>query len=217
MGKKAVLLALLSVMLGVSSAAAQNYGITFRAGTTGPGVALTRSFGKHFSLSLGGNYFPYTLNGSTTTNEVNVAYQANLTMESFSALIDWQPFRNWLRVSAGVYYNNLKVTGSANPTNSYSIEGHTFSPQKLGSLSGSVDFAHKLAPYIGLGIGNAANNGHHFGFLIDGGVMYTNAASVAMSGSGLIGATADQASNIQDGLSGIKIYPVVTFGLSYRL
>ena len=224
MYKKIVLLALLCATLGAGSAMAQDYGITLRAGTTGPGIALTRSFGKHFSLSLGGNYMPYTYNGSANVNtgssgsntQTNIAISAKLHMQSFSAMIDYQPFDNWLRISAGVYYNDFKVTANANPTNSYTVDGHVFSPQKVGSITGSVSYPNKLAPYIGLGIGNAANNRHHIGFLIDGGVMYTNAASVSMTGTGLIGPTAGQASNINQGLSGIKIYPVLTFGLSYR-
>jgi len=214
--KKMALYIIVFSLFGVSSAVAQNYGITFRAGTTGPGIDLTRSFGSHFSLRLGGRYLPYNLTGSTSANNVDISYQAKLKLESLSALIDWQPFRNWFRLSAGVYYNGLQANGHAKPTSSYTTDNHTFSPQKVGSLSGTFDYSHKWAPYIGLGIGNAANNGHHIGFLVDAGVMYTNAAHISMSGKGLIEPTANQDVIIQNGISGIKIYPVLSFGLSYR-
>lgn len=216
MYRKTILWVWLFVLAGAGSAMAQDYGISVQAGTNGPGIALTRSFGKHFSLSLGGNYLPYNLTGSATASSVNIKYQAKIQLQSVSALIDWQPFDNWLRLSAGVYYNNLKITGNANPTSTYTIQSHTFTPQQIGSLSGTFSYPDKLAPYIGLGIGNAANNRHHIGFLFDAGVLYTNAASVSMSGTGLIGATSGQASTINNGLSGIKILPVVSFGLSYR-
>lgn len=210
-------LAVCLLLLVASPLYAQRVAISVKGGTLGAGAEVTAGLTPTLNARVGGSFFPYSHQGSYTEDEVNVGYTADLSVQAASLLLDWHPFKNAFRLSGGAFYNMTKVDATAVPTESYTVKSRTFTPEELGNLSGQLDYKQKLAPYLGLGFGNPVRAGKRFGFVMDIGVIYTEAPGLTMEGEGMLAPTANQASELEATLSDIKLYPVVTLGLSVGL
>ncbi len=204
---------LLILVLCVPNLFAQRLALGVKGGTLGGGAELTAGLTESLNLRIGGNFLPYSFNGDYTEEEVDIGYTADLRMQTASVLLDWHPFTNAFRLSGGAVYNGIQVDAVAEPLNSYTVKNRTFTKKQLGILSGSADYSSKIAPYAGLGFGNAVR-GSRFDVTLDVGVLYTNAPKLQMEGTGMIAPTAEQDHELSDAFTDLKLYPVVSLGLS---
>lgn len=205
----------LLVALAVPRAEAQDrhsFGIGAKLGTTGIGLEASVPLADNFNARVGGSYFPYSRADEIDDLEVSVAYDAEATIASGRALVDWHPFANQFRFSGGLVYNATKVTAFVEPTESYTVNKKTFEPDRIGTIDANVEYGSKIAPYLGLGVGNAVTK--RVAFVLDLGVLYTGSPSVEMEGTGLIAPTAEQDKDLTDGFSDIYLYPVLSLGVS---
>ena len=74
-----------------------------------------------------------------------------------------------------------------------------------------------MHPYAGIGFGNSVRPGGRVAFALDLGVLYTGSPRIQMEGDGMIAPTAEQGPDIEADLEGVKLYPVLSLGLSLRL
>lgn len=206
------LLLLLTGIVAPEKVEAQHIGVGARAGTLGPGLEVTVGVAPGLNLRAGANYFSYAHSDIMRDMEVDIRYNAELLLSSYRLLLDWHPFHNFLRLSAGIIYNNNGIQVAVTPVDSYTIQGKTFPPEKIGTLSAEIDYQSKINPYVGLGIGNAVSN--RIGIAIDLGVLYTGSPAVAMEGTGMIAPTAQQAPDLEEGFSSFKFYPLLSLGLT---
>ncbi len=216
--KRNILLgALVLCLLPAVSARGQHLALSARAGTLGPGIELTTSLYPQLNARLGVNYLPYTVKEQAieVDSDVDLYASGPVHVGGVSALVDWHPFRNHFRLSGGVYYNATRAEVDMELHDDYTINGYSFSPEKIGKIHGDVSFKSALNPYFGIGIGNAVAG--RLGLSLDIGGLYTNAFKVDLTGDGLIKDTAAQDKNLEDGFSSFKFYPVVTLGLNVKL
>jgi len=205
---------LMAMTAGVTQA---QYAIGIKAGTRGVGGELTTSVAHNFNARLTGTFFSYKRSGVYTDGNPSIAYNTKLHITSVGALVDYFPFKKSLKVSAGLYYYDFSVDGHAAPNESYTLNGKTFQPDQMGSLSANVDYSSKIVPYLGIGLGNPVAAGSRIKLNVEIGAMYTNSPQVTMQGKGMIAPTAKQGQNFQDGMKDFKFYPVLDFGISYRI
>lgn len=117
-------------------------------------------------------------------------------------------------MTLGAFYNNNGGEFFGQPVTPYKYdETKTFAPEKLGTLSGKLEYP-AISPYAGVGIGNAANS--RISFLLDLGVLYTGSPEVTIEGTGMIAPTANHAPTINEGLKSFQWYPFLSLGLGYR-
>ncbi|MBP0596510.1 hypothetical protein J8I26_00185 [Herbaspirillum sp. LeCh32-8] len=172
---------------------------------------------------VGVNYFDYSFNSST--NSVN--YDAKAKLRTFDALLDWFPFHNEFRLSGGVIYNGNKIdaTGKPKANGTYTLNGNTYTSAQAGQVDGRVDFK-RIAPYLGLGYGNAVAPNKGWGFTADVGVMFQGNGSTSLSNSGCSAPAplcaqlgrdvAAENAELSDKVHGYNLYPVVRVGASYK-
>lgn len=206
------------VAVGVDEGSAQRVALDVSAGSVGPGVAVHVGLTPRLNLRLSGHHLPLSRSGVFTddANDVDVAYEADLTVGGASALLDWHPTGGGFHLTAGAFYNRTEGNFSGAPTSPYKYDDQkTFSVERLGTLSGSVTYASSVAPYVGLGFGNPLSS--RVSFLFDVGALYTGAPEVTLQGTGLIAPTANHATTINEGISTFTWYPVLSFGLGFRL
>lgn len=197
----------------LSSTRAQEYAASFKVSTLGVNLEAIRSLGPQFNARAGFAFFPYSANGGT--KEYN--YKANAKLFSVSALADYFPFGNTLRLTGGVIFNLNKGDINMVPAQSTIIGGDEYTPDKLGNLKADLDF-NKVAPYIGIGLGNPTSGNSGFKFTFELGTIYQGPAKVKLSANGLLepSAAPDQEERLESNLSWFKWYPVLSFGLVYK-
>jgi hypothetical protein len=104
----------------------------------------------------------------------------------------------------------------------------TYQASDLGSLTGLVDF-DSVAPYLGIGWGNAVSADKKWGFTADLGVVFqgspnidlnatlgSTAAANGVTQAQLDAEVAREEANLTDDLDDFDVYPVIAFGASYR-
>lgn len=209
-----LLLPLILAVSWASTATGQGFSLAARAGTLGPGVEAVTSLDPHFNVRIGASYLSYSRQDYVTDFDVAVDVTSDLRLTSFALIADVLPFERILRMSLGLVYNHNQVTSLAVPAEGYSIEGKTFSPDRIGSLEGSLTHRRPFQPYMGLGLGNPLRG--RVTLLIDVGMLYTDAPRLEMQGTGMIAPTAGQAPDLEASMYSFRWYPVAAAGLGIR-
>lgn len=201
------------------SAGADGFALGVRASTLGAGVEGTIGLSERVNLRLGVNSYTYSYDDTID----DVRYDVDLELKSGALILDWHPFAGAFRLSAGMLSNKNRVDLEAMPTADVEIGGVSFTPAEVGRLDGEVDFK-KSAPYVGLGWGNAVAKGKGLGFNFELGAVLQGSPDVTLASSGgtlsddatLQARLAEEEQEIEDDLKNFKVYPVVSFGISYQ-
>lgn len=193
---------------------AEGLGFGVKGGTLGAGVELTAGLTSTLNGRLG--YNTLTLDRSGTESDID--YDIDLELSTISALLDWHPGGGGFRATVGVVKNGNKLDMTGEPNGTYDIGDDTYTAGDIGTLSGLVDFKD-LAPYVGIGWGNAVEKNQNLTFSFDLGVIYQGSPQVDLSTTtsvaGLAEDLAAEEEQLQDDLDGYQLYPVISLGLAF--
>ena len=206
-----------------SGSALAQVAVTGDVGTTGLGLHLSIPVQTNLNARIGFNYLNYSY--SDKTSDVN--YDFKLKLKTLDALLDWFPMDGAFRVSAGIVYNGNKIdaTGKSSSAGTYTLNGNTYTSASVGTINGNIDF-RKVAPYLGIGWGNALAKDKGWGLSSDIGVLFQGSPNTSLSNSGCT-LPASQCSTLntdvaaenvklRDTVSSFKAYPVLRAGVSYK-
>lgn len=222
----------LILMAALASGAAQAFdmAVGLKGGTLGAGVEATIKL--HDKLNLRAS--AQTWSETDTFEEDGIHYNGDMDLQTLGLLLDWHPFSGSFRVSAGALSNGNEFKLQANCNSPCEIDNARYVSDALnpGKVDAKVEFA-SLAPYAGIGWGNAMRGGKWY-VALDLGVLFQDTPEASMNASG---AFRDQAnplvtvnannpvfqarlkqeeSNLQDSLSEFDMYPVLNLALGYR-
>jgi hypothetical protein len=199
-------------------------GVAVRAGTLGLGLDLDFQIVGPLNARIG--YSGFNIN--RTVDQTDVTYDGKLKLSSVTALLDWRPFYGSFRLSAGLLGSGTKIdiTGTPSAAGTFTLNGHTYTSQDVGTLNGEIKPNSGAVPYVGLGFGNVAGTSGHVHVLFDLGAAYGGSPSVALAGtcgpaapSGSALCTQLQADVAQEqaklakDVTILKWYPVVSLGV----
>jgi hypothetical protein len=203
------------------------WAITPEISTLGVGATVTKSITPNINAKVG-------INGLGISRDISVSdvdYTAKINLFNVSTLVDYLPWqKSGFHLTGGLVFqdNNFEGTGKANSGGKITVNGIPYdTTNELTSVKGKVSFANSVAPYIGLGWGNAVKPGKHWGFSTNLGVMFSGSPKVSLTpeyGPGATDALKQQINtNIEaerkkqeDDLNWLNIYPVFSLGISYQ-
>lgn len=192
--------------------------VRLNAGTLGIGIEAAKLLTGHLAARVGANVFAY----SRTQDVDNVTYDGRITFRSASVLVDLYPARRGsFHLTGGAILGGSEVTGTGVPQDGFSLNGTNYAPEAVGTLRGALTFP-RTRPYAGLGWGTPANNGRSVRLTTDLGVAFgkptvsLRASNAAPGGALAADLAAQQASTQRDVDRYLKLYPVMTTGLSVR-
>ena len=216
MPKKFVLLCVAFLLAGALSsavAAEREYGLGLRLGTQGLGAEFGVGISERFAVRAG----YYTLEYSDDYEETDIVYDGDLHVGGLGAIVDFHPFKNGFRLSAGLFSNDNEVDLTATPTGPQEIGGTIYQPAEIGTLNGHIGF-DSTAPYFGLGYGRI-HRGKRVGFLFDLGMLKQGSGEASLASStGLINLVDLEAEidEIEQDIEDYDFWPVLSFGLAIR-
>ncbi|MFN8574456.1 MAG: hypothetical protein U0132_20555 [Gemmatimonadaceae bacterium] len=190
-----------------------------RFGTLGVGVEMSKLVASHLGARVGANYFNYT----KTESQSDIAFDATLKAQSFSALFDLYPSgRGAFHLTGGIMTSPVKVDGKGVPTGtSYTVNDVEYTAAQVGTLNAHAKFP-SMTPYAGLGWGTPARKSGRVRFVMDlgaaiGQAKVTMDATGALSNAALANDLQLQQEKVQKDLDKYgKVYPVVQFGLLFK-
>lgn len=205
----------------ISQAARAEYGglaIGAKSGTLGFGGELTANVLPDLNGRFGVTFFDLSLDGRFS----GVEYDFDLDMLTYPITVDWYPFQDGFHVSAGIIVNETDVDLGARADTTITIGDTTYLASDVGTLSGDVSY-RRVAPYIGIGWGNAFGKEKRWGVVGDFGIAFIGSPDVSLSASGPIASQpgfqsdlAQEQDDLEDDLSDFNIYPVLSVSLFFR-
>lgn len=215
---KRILMMLVTAGLMLAEARAQGgLAIGGKLGTLGPGLEMTGYLLPQLNVRVNGNYLPFSVHGSSD----DVDYDVDIRFASVIGMFDWFPFENNFRVTAGVAFNNNKLDLKGDLGDSTTLGDHSYSASEIGTLKGRATF-DDVAPYLGIGYGNAVADDVDLTFSFDLGVIFQGTPDIQLSANGTkSGDPTFQADlkkeeqDAQDVADKFKVYPVISFGIAY--
>ena len=202
-----------------AQAAVIGVGVTGKVGTTGLGGDVTVPLVSNW-LNLRGGYNFGELRPSTTQG--GIAYKGDVHLESVPILLDIHPFHGGFRITGGVFYNRNEIDLSS------VVDASTIGLSGLGvgtaTVNANVGWSEEFAPYLGIGWGNAADDNTldlpiAVGFSLDIGAFYQGSPDVLLTESTGTVSVADlaiEAAQIEEDMSDLKFFPVITVGIHIR-
>ena len=216
---------LLSVSCGIllysltPAFAQQGTAMSGKLGTLGLGLEAVQSLREHVNGKIGFNMYSGSYDG---TSDDDVEYDIDVSLRSVSFLVDWHPYEGEFRVCGGFLYNGNNVDVRARPTHSIEIGDTRYSPAEIGTLKYDFDFRN-IAPYLGIGVGNALRQGRTVGFVFDAGLLFQGSPRGELTTENSLlpyelirDDVQQEEAELEDDLSPIRVYPVVSFGFTYR-
>lgn len=196
--------------------------------TLGLGGSIVRKITPQLNARVSANAFGVGFD----VEDTDVTYDGDLNLLNVSTLIDFHPSKNsGFRISGGVVFSDNNVEGTADTSQGGTIGGTDFPAGQLESVDADVDISDSVAPYLGIGGGNAVGEGKGLGFWWNLGVVFGGSPDVSVTPNISADVPADQREQIEqeaqeaaeeeereieDDIDFIGVYPVVTLGLSYQ-
>lgn len=212
------ILALIAPMTALAGQASPSSGtdmsIGIRFGTLGIGPEISKLVTSHIGLRAGINFF----SESHTFNQSNANIDATLKLKAFTGLLDLYPgARGSFHLTAGVITNPINVTGSGMPSGPIKINGTTYQPSDVGTMTVTGEWP-SASPYVGLGFGTPAASHGALKIVFDLGVAIAkpNLTLSSTGGSSNPNLQTDFAAQTQTIRNKVPVYPVLNFGLVYR-
>jgi hypothetical protein len=176
------------------------------AGTTGLGGSLSWRFADHWGVRSGIDYLEYSDSGFPIKA---LTYDAKIRIMSEPLTLDIYPWaKSSFRISAGVQFNQNRLTGTADDT-----------ANGLGELNLEIE-QQPVNPYLSIG-GNFFyfDRAHHWAMGGELGVAYTGDPKVSLtsgrSGPGIDAAVGLVKSGVEDYADKFRWWPVVKIFVSY--
>ncbi|NOY71516.1 MAG: hypothetical protein GXP14_03940 [Gammaproteobacteria bacterium] len=200
-------------------AGAKDFAVAAKGGTLGLGVEATAGLLSDVNARVGFNTFGIAWNAT----EDGIAYEIDLELQTLTGFIDWHLFSGGLRATVGLVANGNELKMKARSAASYDIGGTVYTPEDVGILTGVVGF-NNVAPYLGIGWGNAVGADKNWSFAFDLGVLFQGSPEIKLSTTnGLLTSNAifqenleQEKQQLEQDLNDFNLYPVLSLGLSYK-
>jgi len=187
------------------------------------------------NLRSGASFFSYS--PSTITKD-NLNINGTLTFQNAATVVDFFPFHGRFRISGGMtMYNNNHLSATLSVPNGQSISlgdaSYYSDPRNPLTGSGLLTLGGKTAPRLTIGTGNMLPKKGRLTFQSELGVEFISQPTIAynFTGNGCPAANSPESdcgpvkqsdvqaeqAKLQNDLNGLRYYPVLSFGLSYRI
>jgi len=216
-------------------------GVGFKIGVGGIGFDVaTPLIPGRLNLRGGAGFFSY----STTFTASSDNILGTLKLNNSEAMLDYFPFHGGFRLSAGLtVYNDTALNGTLSFTggSSFTVGNSKYTSDPANPTTGTAafKFGGNTVPRFTLGWGNMVKPKGHWSFNTEIGIEYIGDPTVTWNLSGEACTTtttspgvqcssdtygavapadiAQEQTNLQNDLNGLKVFPILQLGLSYRI
>lgn len=197
--------------------------LSLKGGTLGVGAEAGIDLNPFMELRGGVNYATFDVD--TTISRIDYTFEP--TFYTGSLLLDFHPFANAFRLTAGMYLNNneMDINGTYRKDFIPGDYARYVGLVDQAKVKGAIEF-DTFAPYLGIGWTSNHYSRSGWGVNMDLGIMFQGAAEVTELyvddpwGLGRSSVAAEfieeEKQAIQDELDDYEYYPVVSVSVSYR-
>ncbi len=155
---------------------AAQIGVAARGGSLGLGADAGLALGERLVVRGGVGVLPFEITG--TIDDIDLTLELPRTWYNLG--VDLY-LTGAMRIGAGYLFRSDDVLLSATPTTPQDIGGQEFTPEQIGTLTGTLDNGER-APYVLIGFGKHTSSG--FGLTLDLGLAFQEQTRVSLDASG---------------------------------
>lgn len=190
-----------------------------RFGTTGLGADLAFPLGDHFRVRFLGSIGYFSFDGDMS----DVEYAIDVSTPTLGGVMDIHPGGGAFRFSLGAFWTGIDADGSARPTDNVSIGDVDYPPAAIGKLNATLEYPSAMG-YVGIGFGNSFVDSR-WTVSLDLGVLVGSSPDFTLESEGGLlsndptfrAELGKEEQEIRDDITDrLRIYPVLTLGLSFR-
>lgn len=174
--KWVVVAAGLALMGSMPRAVEAQLGVAARGGSLGLGADAGLALGERLVIRGGVGVLPFEITG--TLDDIEMTLELPRTWYNLG--VDLY-LTGPMRIGAGFLFKSDDVLLSATPTTPQEIGGQEFTPEQIGTLTGTLDNGDR-APYVLIGFGKHTASG--FGLTLDLGLAFQEETLVTLDASG---------------------------------
>ncbi|MEX0837582.1 MAG: hypothetical protein WD101_04565 [Gemmatimonadota bacterium] len=174
--KWVVAVAGLVAMSALPRAGEAQLGVAVRGGSLGLGVDAGLALGERLVVRGGVGVLPFDITG--TLDDIEMTLELPRTW--YNVGVDLY-LTGPMRIGAGFLFKSDDVLLSATPTTAQDIGGQEFTPEQIGTLTGTLDNGDR-APYVLIGFGKHTASG--FGLTLDLGLAFQEETLVTLDALG---------------------------------
>jgi hypothetical protein len=211
----------------------RSWRIDLIANTLGAGFDLSTPLARHFDVRGGANFMSFGYEFDVD----GLHYDSDMRLRSGNLRLDWFPRRRNFHISPGLLYANNNVTAISHvPAGAkFTLGDETFINSVDDPVHGDARliFPRRVSPMVTFGFRNLLPGEHkHISVPLEFGVAYTGAPKIDVTLTGNACAEdgcfnfadnaeaqqslRDEIKDINDTLSNIPVYPVLSIGFGYR-
>jgi hypothetical protein len=204
----------------VDSSEASGHKLSMAVGLKGSsfgfGGEIIAAVSPKIHLRLGGTYFNYGF--KQEVGYLDISGDNNIKLGSVSLIANWQ-FSRHVFLSGGIIHSFNKLDLSGHPTKEFTIGEIIIAPEKVGTLTYSIKPDMVISPYLGIGFGTAITPSRTVTMSIELGAVYHGSPHVDLYATGMLSPTAneDQRQTLENNVSDMSIYPMLSAVLSFRI
>jgi hypothetical protein len=194
------------------------FSVEAHIGTPGIGLQAQAKINDYVGVHVGGDWFGFR---HAVTSD-NVRYTGDVLWATGSLGIDIHPLKNGFYLGGGGYFGTRKFGLDANPTQSFTYNGVTLTPDQIGHLHGEAKL-EASAPYVGIGWDTLHTSHGGFGWKVLAGAVFSPEAKVTIHATGPAGNTVDiepylqsQRNGVRHSLEFMRYYPLIQIGAGWR-
>lgn len=202
------------------TAQARDIGAALKLGTPGFGGDITIGVNETLNTRVGINFLSLAFeDDEEDDDEADIELEIGLL--SFPLLLDWHPRGGNFRISGGLVINQNELSAKTTEPGSVDLNDRDYF---VDSFSMDITF-NAVSPYLGIGYGNAVRDvDRRWRASVDFGVMFHGTPKVRGRATASNPAQQEalnrdldiEIADVQDDFSSLKIYPVISFGISRR-
>lgn len=224
-----------SLILNPAALLASDFGIGVKAGTVGAGVDLSMTISEKVNVRVSLTSTDIDFDDESFTvgdagGEAEVVADLSMDFGANALLIDWYVFDGTFHITAGMLKNNgsIDINGSIN--GSVTLDGQTYAVDAIQDIGGSISAGESYEPYLGIGWGRKADNDSGLSLSAELGVVLMNpkasltatlnptrstAGSDGLTQTALDSDIQTAEDDINDDLSDLEMFPIISIGLNY--
>lgn len=212
--------------------------VALKFGIAGFGLDVATPLANKLNLRGSGSFFKYS--PAISTDGINI--NGTVDFRSVGASLDYYPFGGAFRLSPGLtFYNGNKLNAIASipAGQTFTLNNIDYSSSAADPVHGTADvaFGNKVAPSLTFGFGNMLPRkaSQHWSVPFEFGAEYIGKPTIALALSGTacqngsaanckqiaqdpiaMKNLADEQTDLNNNLSPLRFYPIISIGVSYK-
>jgi len=194
------------------------WAVGIKAGTLGPGIETIKSINPNWNARLGFSFLPFAIDRHLTVSNLGLNIESKNHLGGVNVQGDFF-FNPWFYFTGGVMIDLVQSKIRINLTDTVHYGDISIDPGSVGYLDATVRPGWKVAPFLGIGLGNPMPVNRRLWFNIELGAIYHGKPRVMLGGQGMIdpSASAENEKTLENTFKGYRFYPLFSLQLNYRI